>query len=209
MPYLDSCEHYKCFLWRPVLAFWVVLVYAQGMAIWRCLILQKESATGQEINILKHPHEIAVSSKSVRQGEQSCWIPVPVAGSVQVGRVERPPGAQSRWCLVLLGPGWGQWFFLQRAVLRMASASELFWVKQVLKIFAVVFILPVFMVNCSFVKRPIEKHLRGVGSAGERRMRLRWQQWLLLEGSELSSEELAGGKQMSALNSGSCCLSYP
>lgn len=50
------------------------------------------------------------------------------------------------------------------------------------------------MVDCSFVKQPIEKHLRGVGSAGERRMRLRWQQWLLLEDSELSSEELAGGE---------------
>lgn len=63
------------------------------MAIQRLFIL-KESATGQKINILKHSHEIAVSSKSVRQGERSCWAPLPVAlaGTVQVGRVERPLG---------------------------------------------------------------------------------------------------------------------
>lgn len=73
------------------------------MAIRRWLILQKESATEQKINILSHPDEIAVSSQSVGQGEQSCWIAVSVAlaGAVQVGIVERLPGAQSRWCSAL------------------------------------------------------------------------------------------------------------
>lgn len=65
------------------------------------------------------------------------------------------------------------------------------------------------MADCSFVKEPVEKHLRGVGSAGKRRTRLRWRQRLLLEGSEWSFDDLAGEKQMSALNSGLCCLSYP
>lgn len=64
------------------------------MALWILFILQKESATGQKINISEHSHEIAVSSKPVRQAERSCWAPLPVAvaGAGQVGRVERPPG---------------------------------------------------------------------------------------------------------------------
>lgn len=41
------------------------------MAVLRRFILQKESAAGQKMNILKHPHEIAVSPQSVWQGEQS------------------------------------------------------------------------------------------------------------------------------------------
>lgn len=45
-----------------------------------------------------------------------------------------------------------QWFFLQRAGLWMVSASELFSLKWVLKTFAIIFILPVFMADCSFVK---------------------------------------------------------
>lgn len=103
-----------------------------------------------------------------------------------------------------------QWFFLQRAVLPMVSASEGFRLKWVLKIFAVIFILPVFMGDCSFVKEPIEKHSGGVGSAGKRRTRLWWWQQLLLEYWEWSfEEELAGEKQMSDLNSGLCCFSYP
>lgn len=77
------------------------------MDIRRWFILQKESATGQKINHLKHPDEIAASSQSVWQGEQSCWIPVSVAlaGAVQVGIVERPPGAQTRWCSRCTGLG--------------------------------------------------------------------------------------------------------
>lgn len=45
-----------------------------------------------------------------------------------------------------------QWFFLQRAVLWTVSASKLFSLKWILKTFAIIFILPVFMADCSFVK---------------------------------------------------------
>lgn len=85
---------------------WVWITH-KGMGIRSLFVLQKESATGQKINISKHSHGIAVSSKAVRQGEQSCWalLPVALAGAVQVGRVERPSGARTRWCSVLHRPG--------------------------------------------------------------------------------------------------------
>lgn len=125
-----------------------------------------------------------VSPKSVWQREQSCWIllPVALAGAAQVGRVERAPGAQSRWCSVLHRLGWGSgsvckgqccgWLALQSFLIQMGSEN----------------ICNHFYSTCIHGRlifcKGIEKHMRGVGSAGKRRTRLRWWQWLLLEGSE-------------------------
>lgn len=101
-------ETSPCILSDP----WLWITH-KGMAILRRFILQKESATGQKMNVLNHPHEIAVCPQSVRQGEQSCWIvlPVALAGAVQVVGVERAPGAQSRWCSELHRLGWGSGSF--------------------------------------------------------------------------------------------------
>lgn len=42
-----------------------------------------------------------------------------------------------------------RWFFLQRIVLWMVSSSDPFWLGWVLKIFAIIVILPVFTADCS------------------------------------------------------------